>query len=221
MTDQTKQKIKYWLIGVFTGGAVAAPITAFFVNKVCDKKIEEAETRGMNIMAEYAVQQQTPNNTTNAGDDISSVRGDIAETDPRDYDTSIDEEKEDAEAHERTIAHERYLDMIEKYNGSLDMIPYIIDEEKFMNEAYMEKAYVNWYEEDNIFEEELMTVDDPYASFGVTNGTELFRDDHVRRDSDIVYVRNEKLVTDYEITRIHGSYAKIVGGETSLGKTVT
>ena len=31
-----------------------------------------------------------------------------------------------------------------------------------------------------------------------------------REDPDICYVRNLKLSTDFEITRIHGSYAKLI-----------
>ena len=58
MTDESKQKLKYWLIGLFSGGCVAAPVTAFVCKKVYDKKVEEAEARGMNEMAAYAVQQQ-------------------------------------------------------------------------------------------------------------------------------------------------------------------
>ena len=220
MTEEVKQKLKYWLIGLFTGGAIAAPITGYICKNVYDKKVDEAETRGMNAMAQYVVEEvnELPKEARTLTEEDYAEKEDI-----KNYDVSIDPEEEEGNdiAKERTEAHERYLDMIEKYNGSLDMIPYVIDGEQFINEAYMEKAYVNWYEEDDIFEEDLQRIEDPFATFGVTSGTELFRYADMRPDPDIVYVRNEKVSTDFEISRIHGSYAKMVGGEASLGETDT
>lgn len=218
MTEQTKQKLKYWLMGLFTGGAAAAPLTAFFCKRIYDKKIEEAETNGMNAMAAYAISQQqtetkTPEEPENEEDNYAE---------PTEYDVRIDDDDpEDQAARERTEAHERYLDMIDKYNGNTDIRPHIISDEEFSNEQYMEKSFINWYEEDNVFEEDLSTIDDPYATFGVTDGHELFKNAEMRPDPDICYVRNEKITTDFEISRIRGSYAKMVGGEASLGETDT
>ena len=218
MTEQTKQKLKYWLMGLFTGGAAAAPLTAFFCKRIYDKKIEEAETNGMNAMAAYAIsQQQTETKTPK---EPEKEEDNYAE--PTEYDVSIDDDDpEDQAARERTEAHERYLDMIDKYNGNTDIQPHIISDEEFSNEQYMEKSFINWYEEDNVFEEDLSTIDDPYATFGVTDGHELFKNAETRPDPDICYVRNEKITTDFEISRIRGSYAKMVGGEASLGETDT
>ena len=207
MTDETKQKLKYWLIGIFTGGVVATPVTAFICKNIYEKKIEEAseqaETRGMNAMAEYAVQQQA------ISEDKKLTEEDYAEKDPREFDTSIDDEEEALNEE----AHQRYLDMIDKYNGNGEIHPHIIDVEKFENEMYMQKSSVNWYELDDVFEEELEVIHDPYFTFGVTSGHQLFDDTSGREDPDTVYVRNEGKLTDFEITRIHGSYAEMVGIE--------
>ena len=75
MTDQGKQKFKYWLIGMFTGTGVATPITAFFMNKLQQKKVEEAKTaaaaqgydQGINDMAAYSIEQQQKENAVNQG----------------------------------------------------------------------------------------------------------------------------------------------------------
>ena len=236
MTDESKQKLKYWLIGLFSGGCVAAPVTAFVCKKVYDKKVEEAETRGMNAMAEYAVQQQAKQNPVvklDVSDEINKIfvkdkplkeedyaeKPEPEEEDINNYDVSIDDEEATEDARERTEAHERYLDMIDKYNGNADIMPYIISEEQYENEQYMEKSFVNWYEVDDVFEEDLKPIDDPFLTFGVTSGRELFRNAEDRRDPDICYVRNERNTTDFEISRIHGSYAEMVGGESSLGET--
>lgn len=214
MTDQTKQKLKYWLIGLFTGGAVAAPVTAFVCKNIYDKKVEEAESKGMNAMAEYAISQQ------NQGKLL--VEEDYAE--PGSYDISMPDDEEatnEQEAIERTEAHQRYLDMIEKYKGDTQISPHIISSEEYRNEYGMDKSCVNWYEEDNVFEEDLKVIDDPFYTFGVTDGKELFRNTDLREDPDICYVRSERTLTDFEISRIHGSYAVMVRGETSLGETDT
>ena len=217
MTEQVKQKLKYWILGLFTGGAVAAPITAFISKNVYEKKmvqaVDEAETRGMTEMAKYAVEQQKTED-----EDKSLTEEDYAEKDeddPRDYDVTIDEEGDDVTSE----AHERYLDMINKYSGEDQFTPYIIDGDKFINEQYMEKSYVNWYDVDDVFEEDLNKIDDPFYTFGVTSGHELFKNPELRPEADIVYVRDERNTVDYEISRIHGSYAEMVGGEKSLGET--
>lgn len=224
MTDQTKQKLKYWLIGILTGGAVAAPVTAVICKNIYEDKIEEAKAisaasaakseekayeKGMNDMAEYAVAQMQNND-----DGIPD-----AETIDN-YDLSIDDEAASEEARERTLERERYLDMIEKYNGT-QINCHIISVEDFESQNYTEKSYVNWYDQDDVFEEELSVIQDPYATFGVMSGQDLFKDTDHRPDPNIVYVRNEKKLVDFEITRVHGAYSVMVGGESSLGETDT
>lgn len=224
MTDQTKQKLKYWLIGILTGGAVAAPITAVICKNIYEEKIEEAKAisaanaakseenaynKGMNDMAEYAVSQMQ--NTDDGIPDAETINN---------YDLSIDDEAASEEARERTLEHERYLDMIEKYNGS-QVNCHIISVEDFENQNYTEKSYVNWYDQDDVFEEELSVIQDPYETFGVMSGQDLFKDADHRPDPNLVYVRNEKKLTDFEITRVHGAYSVMVGGEQSLGETDT
>lgn len=224
MTDQTKQKLKYWLIGILTGGAVAAPVTAVICKNIYEDKIEEAKAisaanaakseenaynKGMNDMAEYAVAQMQ-----NSDDGIPD-----AET-INNYDLSIDDEAASEEARERTLERERYLDMIDKYNGT-QMNCHIISVEDFESQNYTEKSYVNWYDQDDVFEEELSVIQDPYETFGVMSGQDLFKDADHRPDPNLVYVRNEKKLTDFEITRVHGAYSVMVGGEQSLGETDT
>lgn len=223
MTEQTKQKLKYWFIGLFSGMAVATPVTALVTRKIDEKKQEEAYDRGMNDMAEYAANQAVcaepgEESGKEAGSAEKAVfepnRGIPEDDDINNYDVAIDDVEATEEVRDRAEDHAKYLEMIDKYNGCFDIQPYIIDGDKFVNEQYMEKSYINWYEDDNVFEEDLAAWDDPYQNVGVTNGADLFRHPENRIDADIVYVRNEKQTTDYEISRIHGSYAKMVGGQT-------
>lgn len=218
MIDQAKQKLKYWLIGLFTGGAVATPITAFICKNVYEQKIEvakdQAETNGMIAMAQYA-QTQTQQNikeTVDIQKEIDKVftEEDYAEKDPRDYNVDISEE--DPEQEEIT-----YLGMTEKYKDDDTNRPHAISSEEFETNHRYEKSFINWYSKDNVFEENLNKIEDPYFTFGVTDGKEFFK------DNDIYYLRNPRsdVSTDFEITRVIGSYADIVGGERALGETDT
>lgn len=243
--NSTKQGLKYWLIGVLTGGSVVAPLAVFFTNKYCKKKAEEmvaeerrkayseGETAGLNAMAEYVVQNggrgQMPPLNANEGHSEGTVEEPApGDTDGDDnlptkeeidnWNLDVDDEEATEEARERTEAHERYLDMISKYTDA-DIRPRLIDGDEFLNDNYMQKSYVNWYEEDDVFEEDLHVIEDPYQSFGVVSGRDLFANADNRPDPDICYVRNERYTTDFEISRIHGSYAKIVEAKESLGQT--
>lgn len=217
MTDQAKQKLKYWFIGLFTGGVVATPITAFICKNVYEKKIEvakdQAETNGMIAMAQYA-QTQTQQNIQETKDvqkEIEKVftEEDYAEKDPRDYNVDISEDPEQEDI--------TYLGMTEKYKDDEMNKPYIISSEEFETNHRYEKSFINWYSADNVFEENLNKIDDPYFTFGVTDGGQLFN------DTNVCYLRNPRadVSTDFEITRIIGSYTEIVGGERALGETDT
>ena len=220
MTEQAKQKLKYWLIGLFTGGAVAAPVTAFVCKNIYEKKIEtatdQAETRGMNAMAEYAMQQQKEQAAQDNTEHIYKEE-DYAEKDPRDYNVDMPGE-EDGDPEQEEIT---YLGMTEKYNEGDVLPPRIISVDEFENNHMYEKSWVNWYSEDNVFEEGLKVIDDPNYTFGVTDGKELFKNPEHRRDPNICYIRNDKISTDFEVTRILGSYSVIVGGEPGLGEADT
>ena len=214
MTEQTKEKLKYWLIGIFTGGAVAAPVTAFICKNVYEKKIaeaeEQAETRGMNAMAEYAVQQQAQEEVSQ---DIPLAEEDYEEKDPREYDVGIDD------ADEQEVI--TYSTMVKKYTGEELNEPRVISAEEFDQDQSNEKHFVNWYTADNVFEEDGKSYEDPLYYFGTLNGADLFSNAEHRRDPNLVYIRTDKCSMDFEVTKVIGSYREIWGGERYLGETDT
>lgn len=203
MSEQGKSKFKHWLIGLLTGSAISAPVTAYICKKVYDSKAEtvtekvsEEVPRCINVVAtqENKPEEEAP--------------------DPNTYNTDIDEEESEA-------VHQQYLDKVEMYAKEGEISPHIISSDEFSNDHMMEKSFVNWYETDDVFEEDLYTIPDPFKTFGVHSGKELFKNADERPDPDICYLRNETSSTDYEISRIHGSYDQIVGGEENLGQTDT
>lgn len=210
MSDETKSKstFGYWVFGMLTGMGIAAPITAYFVKKVYDKKIPT----------------ETPEEANKPLLESSTAifEGHIPTADEiNNYDLNIPDEEATERSEIPVEDQERFRDMLEKYNGELAELPFIIDQEKFYNDQTNEKAYVNWYDGDNKFEEDLIVTTDPTASFGVANGNDLFssKAEEMSGDPDTVYIRNNKQATDYEITRVHGSYKDMVEGTSTIGQT--
>lgn len=129
------------------------------------------------------------------------------------YDLRIDDEEATQEAREFSESRVEYLEMIRQYkNANGEIPPMTISEEQFENEHYLEKSYINWYEADDVFEENDRKIDDPYYHFGFVSGKEMFSPQRTanREDPDICHVRNLKESTDYEITRVHGSYSQLI-----------
>lgn len=214
MEDEGRSKLKNWFIGFLTGIGVAAPLTAFFVKKIYDKPAQSVTASQW----QSTPIQPTTNITTNVAVPNDDEYGVPSAEEINNYDLDID----DKEATERSQIPvediERLKDMIERYDGTLADVAYVIDAERFMDDHMNDKAYVNWYEKDNVFEEDLIVTKDPVKSFGTADGSDLFKSSGENDDPDTVYIRNNKQCTDYEITRIHGSYAEIVGGAKPIGQ---
>ena len=135
------------------------------------------------------------------------------EEDINDYDLRIDDEEATQEARQFSESRVQYLEMIRQYkNVNGDIPPMTISEEQFQNEHYLEKEYINWYDGDDVFEENDSKIEDPYYNFGFVSGKDMFSPSRVanREDPDICHVRNLKLSTDFEITRVHGSYSQMI-----------
>ena len=140
------------------------------------------------------------------------------EEDINNYDLTIDDEEATQDAADFSATHVQYLEMTRLYkNLNGEIPPMTISREQFDNEHRMEKTYVNWYENDDVFVEDNDTrIDDPYYYFGFVSGKDMFSPERTanREDPYICYVRNFRTSTDFEITRTPGSYAQqIADGE--------
>lgn len=253
--NQGNSLLKF-LLGLFTGVAVATPVTALVVKKICDKNkeqeinnaITEAENRGIQAMAEVCM-EEIKNGAEQANrahfeasrsisDDKSTKVEEVSKNDggsdyneaylaslqsPTDddgtdydlenYNLTIDDEEASQEASEFSDAHVKYLEMIERYkNVGGNIPPMAINREQFQNEHFFQKSYINWYEDDDVFEEDDSKIEDPVYTFGFVNGRDMFKPEltALRDEEDICYVRNMNMSTDFEITRVHGSYQKLV-----------
>lgn len=91
-----------------------------------------------------------------------------------------------------------------------DDAPYIIHVDEFVagESGWGSNSTLTWYEGDNILCD---STDKPIYNAQETVGELRFG--HGSKDPNIVYVRNPKLQTEYEILRDEGSYQEIVLGE--------
>lgn len=97
------------------------------------------------------------------------------------------------------------------YEGSEE--PYEIPVGFFMqNAGDIEQICLTYYEEDNVLVDDR---DQPVPDIeGVVGTANLDQFGHLSQDENIVYVRNEKMRADYEVSRHPGSYAVEVLGMT-------
>lgn len=277
-TDNGGSAIVRFLLGLFTGAAIAAPVTALITKKICDsdkqKAVEQAliegENRGIQATVEVAREEMAnmagsanrgvfePNRGISEGNVKQSERFSVTQAntvdqsgaqqismdqilreedtrneaylaslqspadddgvdyDLENYDLNIDDEEATQEAREFSEQHAVYLDMVERYKDSGGIPPLVISREQFENEHFYEKSYINWYEDDDVFEEDDRRIEDPAYTFGFSSGRDMFSPERVavRDEEDICHIRNMKMSTDFEVTRIHGSYEKmIIDGE--------
>lgn len=149
----------------------------------------------------YLASLQSPPDDDGIDDDIEN------------YNLTIDDEEATQEAAEFSDSRVQYLDMIERYRDKGGGIPPMtISREQFENEHYYEKCYINYYPDDDTFAEDDHRIEDPNYTFGFTSGREMFAPERtaVRDDPDICYIRNLACSTDFEITRMSGSYKDMV-----------
>ena len=85
---------------------------------------------------------------------------------------------------------------------------YVISEEEFMEEGEFDKVSLEYFEGDGILVDDRdIPVDDPASILG--EGT---LDDFVISDDPEMYVRNDNISVDYELTKSEGSYRDFVEG---------
>lgn len=89
--------------------------------------------------------------------------------------------------------------------------PYIITLEEHDSDHKNEKAIIYFYEDDGVFTYEDEKIVDAVDKLLGAKIEEHFGEGS--DDNDIVYVRDEKSGTDYEVIRQHSSYASSVLGE--------
>lgn len=91
--------------------------------------------------------------------------------------------------------------------GPLDDEPYVISEPEYISNDNYEKSYIKWYSKDNTFVGEDENVLDEKDVFGMIGDTATRRFGEESNDEDVVYIRNEGMMTDFEVDRVNGRYS--------------
>lgn len=89
--------------------------------------------------------------------------------------------------------------------------PYVISHDEFMENTFEHgQNTLTYYKADDVLADERdQAIEEVESTVGVRN---LTRFGHGSRDSNIVYIRNERLELDFEVTLNQGSYAEEVMG---------
>lgn len=229
-------RVGMFFIGLLGGGIAGGSLAAFFVKRKCEADKEEAVENAIqesskqaqdwidkNIVAKPAEKEDihkkigrlfSDNSENSEPDAVYEVELPPDMSVLEDMTVEIDDKEATDEALEMTEQHDRYLEMVEKYQGNPALRPRKISREEFENNHHYEKVYISWYD-DGVFGVDAdndSAIQDPYSAFGTADGLELFRNAD-REDPDTVHIRNERDSIDYEITRAHNTYAKVKSGE--------
>ena len=92
-------------------------------------------------------------------------------------------------------------------NGDGEVGPYLISGDEFLQDSSYEKIDLYYYEEDKILTDTKDKIIDNHSKF-VGDALEHFDD----VDDDAIFVRNDALLTDYEVLRFPDSYESAILG---------
>lgn len=121
---------------------------------------------------------------------------------------AVEEEEED-----RSDNFDEEHDWVIDHRKPSDMPPYVIPRQEFMDgfQGYEQDDMITYYVDDDVFADKKDDViENPEMLFGA-NIRELFGESD-EDDEDVVCIRDDYREMEYEITRVHNAYWRLVGG---------
>lgn len=189
-----------------SGAVIGAGLTYIILNKQfnarVDEEVESVKEYARRKIEESQVKEINMSSTTEkTTDEIlehmptpSYKHHDILDQDDE-FDDEIDEDK------------------WAEYNNPNDRMkmPFIISPEDYSNTMlHFDKETLYFYEGDGVFaDDQDEIIDDPSSLLG--DAAQYFG--YIPEDPDLVYVRNYRFATDYELCRAEGSYQETILGE--------
>lgn len=184
------------IIGLIVGGISGIAAGYYFTKKKCDeeKQLEIDELREYYGTKVVETEEKTDEVCTTAeAEEITAVD----DTDFVEY-SKILKDNGYCEVGNTTIT-------LGKKDADEDRDPYIIDPDRFGEMALYKVAYYTMFSDDTIINQDDELVDDADVTIGMANLLEL------DEETGKLYVRNEELMTDYEITYDDRTYADTMG----------
>lgn len=109
-----------------------------------------------------------------------------------------------------------YAEKVEEYDLEAEMrkrsadTPYIITQEEFFeNEPSYTQVSISYFRGDDVLADE---QDDAFQDHSVIGGSDNLRFGYGSNDKNLVYIRNDEIETDFEVTHSYGTFASEVLG---------
>lgn len=194
------------MISIIKGVAIfAAGVGAgFFVGKkFYQEKYRREADEDIASVKEFTTQRinEMKKNIMDVEIETTESADDISEEDLRTNESIIME-------YDKVSQKEGEVERPEMPKPKTDMSIYVISEEEFMEDGGRDKVSLEYFEEDGVLVDERdVPVEDPDKILG--EGT---LDDYIISGDNAMYVRNDDISVDYELTKSEGSYRDFIEG---------
>lgn len=185
-------------IGIFVSGIGIGIICGrMFYKKKYQKEAEE----DIASMKEFTTQR------------INEMKNSIMDIEIETTEDAVDISEEELKTNERIVME---YNTVSKKEGEVESkrpkpsktMIYVISEEEYMEDGEYDKVALEYFEEDHVLVDDRdIPVDDPDKILG--EGT---LDDFIISGDNEMYVRNDDISVDYELTKSEGSYRDFVEG---------
>lgn len=166
------------------------------------KNLDEPKLTAAEAMVKYSGGAQTADRVTSVLERFPKPVGLLDLMEPDD----VQEETNLFDSRLSPDVSQEYLDSL-RIPGQ----PYIISHLEFVDGQSHQQSSLTWYDDDGVLSDDQdVPVDDVDNVVGLAN---MERFGIGSGDMSIVYIRNEKLRTEFEVVFNHGSYAQIVYGQ--------
>jgi hypothetical protein len=205
MNNEVLKKVGIYLVGTILGGAIGYLIADYFVSNT-EEKVEEEnewakdEEESEEIESGYGLKRVNI-------EDIDKLN--TTDFKPKDY-NAISTKHDKTQTIDEVVKERLGKD--ESLTGTKS--PYIISLEDYIAGVALGTPHnqiaLSYYEKDlTVVDSEDAVIDSPNEILGEEALKSFGK---YSQDPDIVYVRNFKLATDYEVIRLHSSYSETILG---------
>lgn len=191
-------------IGCFAGGVVVGGLITY---KFLQSKFEDALQDELDAICEEKHSEELGDDAL-IDNQITFFDENVDESDSYNLVTVYFEDGEEVDQEEEEVIIEPDPEPEKKINRKKE--PYIISGDEFRDEMpHFSKISLAYYTGDEVFVDEQEDVIDDIR-YLVGDAYEYFGCD--TENEDVVYVRNYKQSTDFELTRIHDLFSETVAG---------
>ncbi|MBO7449750.1 MAG: hypothetical protein J6U54_05215 [Clostridiales bacterium] len=195
------------IILAFAAGAAAGCIgTYFFTKKKCEQYIEEEAEE---LRQYYRTVDERRKEKEEKKEDVlyNSIVDGLKEYTSEETVNEFEQkmaESEHPEDDEALLSDEEYAERrIAELNADINKEPIIIGQDDYESSPTYDKEELLYYVEDDILTDEYGTlVDDRHRLLGEA----FIKSGFCENSDDIIYIRNGNVSSDYEITKVYGSF---------------